>query len=89
MSIATDGLRWSSGSKLAPRHAFEGSLSIPWQAIESVDLGLVPGAFKWAGGYLVIERTAGAGNISGEFLGSSKTLRRAMELALRDSKRDA
>jgi hypothetical protein len=76
--IARDGISWEAGSMATPRCEISGSFRLPWERIEVVDVSRIPMKANFLGGAVTFHINGDDCELYGEFLGSRKTLLRAL-----------
>jgi hypothetical protein len=78
LMLDPEGIAWHAGSKATPNQLIAGDFLLPWNAIEVVDIGDIPGKFRILGGAITIRLADGRGQLDGEFFGSRRLVLQAL-----------
>jgi hypothetical protein len=74
LEIRQDGLHWRTGTWTMPRSQLSGEFSLPWSAIDSVDVSDIPLKIKFLGGAITFAIREDTEELYGEFIGSRSSL---------------
>jgi hypothetical protein len=74
LKVTEEGFEWRGGSLLTPSQRIVGNLVLPWSWIEHINIGDIAGKISFLGGSVTIDLTNSRGSLTGEFIGSSKSV---------------
>jgi hypothetical protein len=76
--LQSDGMHWKAGSILTPGAQLHGTFYLPWNVVASIEVKKIPFNANFLGRALLVHLHIGP-HLYGEFLGSQKRLRKAIE----------
>jgi hypothetical protein len=78
LRLESDGIHWKAGSIITPGGQLHGSFLLRWNVVVGIEVNDIPHNANFLGGSVLVHLQGGS-HLYGEFLGSQKRLKQAIE----------
>jgi hypothetical protein len=78
LRLQSDGIHWKAGSIMTPGGQLHGTFFLPWTAVIGIDVNDIPHNANFLGGSVLLHLHGGP-HLYGEFLGSQKRFKHAID----------